>query len=216
MKRLFITSLLMLVCAAGWTEHEPSKYKDLTFTAIIRAEKYSKGIPMTFHAGRHEKAAAVGIQEYYQIAVPTETEGEITIPDSVTFKGETLPVYWISQGAFQPCPRLTKVNLPKPLLTISDHAFEGCTSLREVTIPENVTVIFPRAFIKCRSLRRVRFLSLTPPQCYYHDTFEETTYATATLVIPAIASETYLTHPISHRFRYHAEILPLYNNDTRP
>ncbi len=171
-------------------------------------------IPMTFHAGRvpyEEWTAAVGSQAYKQPAVNPKIEGELVIPDSITFGSYTMPVCWISRGAFQSCPRLTKIHLPSYIYTISDLAFEGCTMLREITIPDSVWAIYPRAFIGCTALRRVEFCTPKPPMSYNNDTFDEVTYATATLVIPAQSSEVYLHDPISYRFRYHAEVLPLYS-----
>ena len=206
MKRIITLFLLALVISA----YAVFKFKgEMPFTYPIPHGEDT--LSMTFHTGWGSDAVAVGLEEYNKPAIPADTEGEIVIPDSVVFEGVTAPVRWLSRGSFQSCPNLTAVRLPQTLKTISDLAFEGCTSLREITFPDSLDVIFPRAFIGCTALRRVRFLSPAPPKSYDNDTFDEAAYATATLVIPARSAEAYLTNPLSYRFRYHAEVIPLYN-----
>ena len=206
MKRyLFFLTLLFTIAAFALYERE------IVFISPI--PKDGGNVEMGFHYNPYEDAISVGYQEYSRPCVPADTEGKLVIPDSVQFRGRTLPVCWLSRGSFQSCPHLTEIRLPKNLKTISDLAFEGCSSLRDITSPDSVWVIFPRAFIGCTSLRRVRFLPLTPPESYNNDTFDEATYATATLVVPAAAAEAYLCNPLSYRFRYHAEELPIYNKE---
>lgn len=201
---LSLAALLLLFSSIMLSRPEGSH----VFTAAIPFG--SDSITMSFHTGPADKAAAVGIEEYRRTAIPPETEGKIYIPDSISFMGNMTPIKWISRGAFQFCPGITEVRLPKYLRSISDLAFEGCTSLREITIPDSVVWLFPSAFSGCSNLRRVRFLPLTPPRDYNPETFDKCVYATATLVIPAQSSDAYLHDNVTFRFRYHAEVLPLY------
>lgn len=206
MKRLFAIFLLALAI----TTYAVFKFKsEMPFTYPVPFGNDT--LSMVFHTGWGTDAVAVGLEEYNKPAISADTEGELVIPDSVVFEGVTAPVRWISRGSFQSCPKLTAVRLPKNLKAISDLAFEGCTSLREITFFDSLKVIFPRAFIGCTALRRVRFQSPTPPASYGNDTFDEAAYATATLVIPARSAEAYLSNPLSYRFRYHAEVIPLYS-----
>lgn len=184
------------------------------FTASVPYN--SRTLEMGFHYDTFLWGCATGYEEYNRPCIPADTEGELIIPDSMAcVDGRMIPVAWISRGSFQSCPKLTNIRLSKNLLTISDLAFAGCKSLQEITFPYSLEVIFPRAFIGCTALRRITFLSPEPPRSYNNDTFDEVTYATATLVVPAQSSELYLNDPISYRFRYHAEELPLYT-DTKP
>ena len=173
-------------------------------------------VTMNFHTGLVPGDGwycSVGSQEYNKPAVDSRLEGELIIPDAVTYQGINMEVLWISRGSFQSCPKLTKIHLPAKVLSISDLSFQGCSSLREITIPVCCEVIYPRAFIGCTALRRVTFLSDLPPKSYNNDTFDEVTYSTATLVVPAQSSEEYLKNPISYRFRFHAETLPIYKDN---
>lgn len=207
MKRyLFFLTLLFTIAAYALLEGE------VNFTHPIPSSEGT--LSMTFHAHPQQNimvSVAVGTEEYQQPSIPSDFEGSVFIPDSVPFEGRMLPVLWISRGSFQPCPKLKEVRLPNSLLSISDLAFEGCTSLHEITLPASLDVIYPHAFIGCTALRRVRFLPSTPPKSYNNDTFDEVTYATATLVVPAAAADAYLCNPLTYRFRYHAEELPIYN-----
>ncbi len=204
MKR-FIFCLVLLLCGGiGFTEEK----EDVSFAADI---PFGEGnISMHFHFNPSTSACAVGEEEYYKTCIPADIEGELIIPDSIAFEGGNRPILWISRGSFQSCPNLTQITLPSNLRSISDLAFQGCTSLCEITFPDSIKTIYPQAFIGCTALRRVRFCYYQPPRCYNDDTFDETTYATATLVVPAETAEYYLSNPLTHRFRYHAEILPLY------
>lgn len=209
MKRIGVFCLtLILLCNIGSTPLEGEK---IFFTTDV---PFNKGtVKMSFHI-TCDWGCATGTQEYYTPCIPAETEGEFTIPDSITVPdGRVLPINWISRGSFQSCPKLTQINIPKTVKYISDLAFQGCTSLREITLPDSIKTIYPQAFIGCSSLRRVHFCYYQPPRCYNDDTFDETTYATATLVVPVETAEYYLSNPLTHRFRYHAEVLPIYNNE---
>ena len=207
MKRVILFNLILLLCCGIGSKLLEG---EVPFTANVPFGKAS--IEMTFHVNAKRSKCGTGIEAYNTPCIPVDTEGEIIIPDSVSFEDKTLPVKFISQGSFQSCPKLTRILLPSSLRSISDLAFQGCTSLREITLPDSFEVIYPQAFIGCTALRRVRFLSPQPPRSYNNDTFDDVTCATATLVIPVEATEAYLCNPLTYRFRYHAEILPLYKD----
>ena len=105
-------------------------------------------------------------------------EGEINIPSSVIFNGNSLPVKSIGSYAFDDCYEITKVTMPdtiteigssafkncenlesvtlsKGITEISESTFEGCISLKSITIPDGVTSIGDCAFFACDSLESV-------------------------------------------------------------
>ncbi len=197
-------TMLLLCCGIGYTLEEGQD----SFTASV---PYGKGsIQMTFIMDG-KWGCGTGIWEYNSPCVDADTEGELVIPDSITrLDGQKVSVNWISRGSFQSCPNLTKVQIPNTVKYISDRSFAGCASLREITFPGNLEIIYPEAFSGCSGLRRVRYLSHNPPMIYHGDKFDDEVYAVATLIVPAEAYERYISNPMNHRFRYHAEILPLY------
>ncbi len=81
--------------------------------------------------------------------------GEVIIPQSVTFQGNTYIVTSIGYSAFLYCTGLTSITIPNSVTTIGENAFFCCAGLTEVTIPESVTSIGSWAFSSCTSLTEV-------------------------------------------------------------
>lgn len=69
----------------------------------------------------------------------------VTIPESVTYNGNTYTVKKIADCAFDGCP-IKELSLPKTLTTIGEMAFRSCMHLSELNIPESVTYIGSIAF----------------------------------------------------------------------
>lgn len=84
-----------------------------------------------------------------------EYSGVVTIPDSVTYGGNTYPVSKIGFSTFQNCPELTKVLIGNSVTTIVWSAFGGCSSLQEVVIGNSVKEIGEYAFSGCTSLTSI-------------------------------------------------------------
>ena len=207
MKRITLSLIMLLCCSIG---HPVDDKESVRFTADVPFGKGTIKMDVILESN-WGWGWGTGSQKLDAPCIPADTKGELFIPDSITVPdGSKMPVTWISRGSFQTCQNLTQVHLPKSITHISDLSFSGCTSLREITFPDSLEWIYPRAFIGCTALRRVHFLSATPPKCYNNDNFDEATYATATLVVPVEAAEAYLNNPLTYRFRYHAETLPIY------
>ena len=81
--------------------------------------------------------------------------GKISIPESVSYNGETRSVTAIGEGAFQDCTELTSVSIPSSVKTICDDAFRGCVSLPSIDIPNSVTKIWYRVFRDCTGLTSI-------------------------------------------------------------
>ena len=86
------------------------------------------------------------------LGIPKEYSGEVKIPESVYYKGESYNVKSISSSAFQGCSGLTSVTIPNSVTSILGNAFEGCSGLTFVTIGNSVKSIPYRAFYGCSSL----------------------------------------------------------------
>ena len=81
--------------------------------------------------------------------------GEVIIPQSVTFQGNTYIVTSIGSAAFMDCTSLTSIAIPEGVTSIGARAFHGCTGLTSVTIPESVTSIGMAAFLNCTGLTSI-------------------------------------------------------------
>ena len=91
-------------------------------------------------------------------SVPSGTakySGSITIPNTVSYGGETYSVTSIRYEAFYGCSGLTSVTIPNGVTSIGSSAFYNCSGLTSITIPSSVTVIGVEAFRGCSDLKSV-------------------------------------------------------------
>lgn len=71
--------------------------------------------------------------------------GDVTIPETVEYDGQTYTVTAIDQVAFYYC-NVTSVSLPFTLKTIGLEAFRGCRNLTELVLPNGLERIDAAAF----------------------------------------------------------------------
>ena len=84
-----------------------------------------------------------------------EYQGNVAIPEEVTYMNSTRKVTSIGYMAFYHCSKLTSVTIGNSVTSIGIHAFWGCSGLTSVTIPNSVTSIGAEAFLSCSGLTSV-------------------------------------------------------------
>ena len=84
-----------------------------------------------------------------------EYSGNVVIPSSVEYNGNSYSVTSIGECTFADCTDLTSVTIPNGVTSIEYIAFAGCSSLTSVTIPNSVTSIADLAFSRCPSLTSI-------------------------------------------------------------
>ena len=84
-----------------------------------------------------------------------EYQGNVAIPEEVTYMNRTRKVTSIGGSAFYDCTGLTSVTIPNSVTSIGGSAFNGCSGLTSVTIPNSVTSIGKSAFYYCSGLTSV-------------------------------------------------------------
>ena len=84
-----------------------------------------------------------------------EYQGNVAIPEEVTYMNRTRKVTSIGGSAFRNCSGLTSVTIPNSVTSIGDWAFANCSSLTSVTIGSGVTSIGDWAFASCSGLTSV-------------------------------------------------------------
>ena len=82
-------------------------------------------------------------------------QGNVVIPEEVTYMNRTRKVTSIGDFAFLYCSGLTSVTIPNSVTSIGQSAFSGCSGLTSVTIPNSVTSIGRSAFGECSGLTSV-------------------------------------------------------------
>lgn len=65
-----------------------------------------------------------------------EYSGEVKIPEKVVYNVKEYAVVGIAESAFRECKELTRITIPKSVLTIGNYAFRDCNSLSEVNIED--------------------------------------------------------------------------------
>ena len=84
-----------------------------------------------------------------------EYQGNVAIPEEVTYMNRTRKVTSIGDYVFYYCSGLTSVTIPNSVTSIGEGAFYNCLGLTSVTIPNSVTSIGEGAFYECKALTSV-------------------------------------------------------------
>jgi len=84
-------------------------------------------------------------------------EGDIVIPENVTYQGKSLSVIAIDDYAFSGCKSLSSISIPTTVTEIGNYAFNGCSSLSYVQLSQNVNSIGEGGFYGCSSLQEISF-----------------------------------------------------------
>ena len=139
-----------------------------------------------------------------------EYQGNVAIPEEVTYMNSTRKVTSIGNHAFDSCSGLTSVTIPNSVTSIGEYAFKTCKGLTSVSIPNSVTSIGAAAFGNCSGLTSVTIgsgvtsignrafegadiptiislienpFTITGKTSYYR-TFSQNTFNNATLYVP--------------------------------
>ena len=88
----------------------------------------------------------VTFRDSYYDSHSNEYQGNVAIPEEVTYMNRTRKVTSIGNHAFASCSGLTSVTIPNSVTSIGAAAFGNCSGLTSVTIGSGVTSIGNRAF----------------------------------------------------------------------
>ena len=86
---------------------------------------------------------------------PQPYVGNIVIPDSVVYDGQTFQVKTIGSMAFAQCTQLQSVKIPNSVTTIDEQAFAECRYIKEIPLPDSLKTIGNMAFYHCAELESV-------------------------------------------------------------
>lgn len=108
----------------------------------------------------------IGIYEYKIIGnseaslkkVLNKNQKNVTVPQTIKYKGRTFRITGILASAFKNT-KIASVIVGNNVKTIGKSAFQGCTKLKKVTIGSGVTQIENNAFKDCKSLKTIKVKS---------------------------------------------------------
>ena len=106
----------------------------------------SDGKTIYYNYNSDESSVSVTYQGTDPYSYSNEYTGDVVIPETVTYSGETYSVTSIGESAFFGCSAMTSVTIPNSVTSIGYSAFNGCSGLTSVTIPNSVTSIGSWAF----------------------------------------------------------------------
>lgn len=104
-------------------------------------------------------------------------EGDITIPEEVSYKGKSLTVVSIGDYAFENSAVTSVTLIPKSLCKIGYRAFANCNLLRSILLNEGLQTIDDEAFSRCSLLQSINFpktVQSIGQSCFYGCTSIET------------------------------------------
>ena len=138
------------------------KKLNLLFTALLllcclTAKAHDFGVGGIYYniINATNKTVAVTYRGSDPDSYSNEYTGDVVIPESVTYNGNTYSVTSIGYGAFWYCTGLKSIEIPNSVTSIGYDAFEYCSSLTSVVIPNSVTSIGDYAFRGCSGLTSV-------------------------------------------------------------
>ena len=139
---IFLLTLLMSMIGAKASAHDIAVANADGVTIYYKYINNGTELEVTFR-GSH----------YYSFS--DEYQGNVAIPEEVTYMNRTRKVTSIGGAAFRQCSGLTSVTIPNSVTSIGNEAFYGCSGLTSVTIPNSVTSIGQSAFSFCSGLTSI-------------------------------------------------------------
>ena len=107
----------------------------LTLTALLLAlSSYAAGTEIDgIHYVLNSSTKTASVTYTGSSSSDNTYSGDITIPASVNYSGNTYSVKSIGWSAFEGCTGLTSITIPSSVTSIGYEAFYGCTGLTSIT-----------------------------------------------------------------------------------
>ncbi len=131
--------------------------------AVLMAVEMLQAASITHNGINYTTSGQNATVAKYTITKATETspadtafyKGDIVIPETFEYEGNTYTVVATAANSFLDCKQLTSVVLPETCVTIGRNSFKGCTALTKSPIPTTATSVGNGVFNGCSSLEEV-------------------------------------------------------------
>ena len=127
----------------------------LLFSVAVNAHDFAVDGIFYYITDESNKTVEVTYRGSSSSEYSNEYTGDVVIPESVTYNGNTYSVTSIGFEAFDDCSGLTSIEIPNSVTSIENDAFYGCSGLTSVVIGNSVTSIGRMAFYGCDGLTSV-------------------------------------------------------------
>ena len=117
--------------------------------------KNADGVTIYYNLTNNGTELEVTFQGRYSDSYSNEYQGNVVIPEEVTFMNRTRKVTSIGSNAFSDCSDLTSITIGNNVTSIGNHAFYKCSGLTSITIPNSLTSIGIEVFYGCSGLKKV-------------------------------------------------------------
>lgn len=153
LRTLCMTLMLIFSMSGAWASHHNLRL-DHGGTSF-----YDKSCQMRFRIlDQESKTVALIPRSIEDVPIDGEIKysGDIVLPNSVTYDGQTYTLVSIGDSAYYNCQELTSITLNEGLTSIGDYAFNGCTSLRsELKLQGQIKTIGRKAFYNCTKIPQI-------------------------------------------------------------
>ena len=92
---------------------------------------------------------------YGRFIVESYYEGNVVIPDTVTYDGIEYTVTSLGEYSFSNSEKLISITIPNTVTSLGNVCFRNCSGLTSITIPNSVTSLGYNCFEDCCSLTSV-------------------------------------------------------------
>ena len=127
----------------------------LLFSVAVNAHDFEVGGIYYYISNSTNKTVEVTYKGDYYNSYSNEYTGNVVIPESVAYNGNTYSVTSIGNSAFYECSGLTSIVIGNSVTSIGGSAFSYCSGLTSIEIPNSVTSIGISAFYGCSGLTSI-------------------------------------------------------------